>query len=61
MTDIPMDIALGEGIRRLPVYVLLDCSGSMAGALIQAVQRGSSYFSRRCGAIPSPVRPFTSA
>jgi|GEM_PF-6412434 len=44
MTDIPMDIALGEGIRRLPVYVLLDCSGSMAGALIQAVQRGVELF-----------------
>lgn len=45
MTDIPMDIALGEGIRRLPVYLLLDCSGSMAGAPIQAVQRGGRAIS----------------
>jgi len=44
MADIPMDVALGEGIRRLPVYLLLDCSGSMAGAPIEAVRRGVELF-----------------
>jgi len=41
---VQMDIALGEGIRRLPVYLLLDCSGSMQGAPIEAVRRGVELF-----------------
>lgn len=41
---VQMNIALGEGIRRLPVYLLLDCSGSMQGAPIEAVRRGVELF-----------------
>lgn len=44
MTELKMDVALGEGVRRLPVYLLLDCSGSMAGAPIEAVRRGVELF-----------------
>jgi uncharacterized protein with von Willebrand factor type A (vWA) domain len=29
MANIEMNVALGEGVRRLPIYLLLDCSGSM--------------------------------
>jgi uncharacterized protein YegL len=32
------------GLRRLPIYLLLDCSGSMAGSAIAAVQRGVEQF-----------------
>lgn len=39
-----MDVALSEGVRRLPIYLLLDCSGSMAGAPIEAVRRGVELF-----------------
>ncbi|MEQ8223706.1 MAG: VWA domain-containing protein [Candidatus Eremiobacterota bacterium] len=46
MSNIEMDIALGEGIRRLPTYLLLDCSGSMSGAPIEAVKRGVEVFTR---------------
>jgi uncharacterized protein YegL len=43
--EIPeMKVAVGEGIRRLPVYLLLDTSGSMAGAPIEAVRRGLELF-----------------
>lgn len=36
--EIPeMKVAVGEGMRRLPVYLLLDASGSTAGAPIEAV------------------------
>jgi len=43
--EIPeMKVAIGEGIRRLPVYLLLDTSGSMAGAPIEAVRRGVEQF-----------------
>jgi len=39
--EIPeMKVAVGEGMRRLPIYLLLDTSGSMAGAPIEAVRRG---------------------
>ena len=41
-----MDVPVNEGERRLPIYLLLDCSGSMAGAPIQAVQRGVEMFAR---------------
>ena len=39
MPNVEMNVSLGEGVRRLPVYLLLDCSGSMAGAPIEAVRR----------------------
>jgi len=43
--EIPeMKVAVGEGMRRLPVYLLLDTSGSMAGAPIEAVRRGLELF-----------------
>jgi len=31
---------MSENIRRLPIYLLLDCSGSMMGEAIVAVQQG---------------------
>ena len=43
---VKMDVALSEGIRRLPVYLLLDCSGSMEGAPIEAVKRGVETFAQ---------------
>lgn len=33
------NITTGEGMRRLPVYLLLDTSGSMSGAPIESVRR----------------------
>jgi len=43
--EIPeMKVAVGEGIRRLPVYLLLDTSGSMTGAPIEAMRRGVELF-----------------
>lgn len=39
-----MQIAGGEGIRRLPVYLLLDTSGSMTGAPIESVRLGVEQF-----------------
>lgn len=44
MAEIQMDVAVGEGVRRLPIYLLLDCSGSMSGAPIEAVRRGVELF-----------------
>lgn len=52
MAEIQMDVALGEGIRRLPVYLLLDCSGSMAGAPIEAVRRGVELFAQEVQSDP---------
>ncbi len=52
MSDIKMDVALSEGVRRLPVYLLLDCSGSMAGAPIEAVRRGVELFVQEVRADP---------
>ena len=43
---VEMKVTVGEGIRRLPVYLLLDTSGSMAGAPIEAVRRGVEQFKR---------------
>lgn len=43
---VPMNVTVGEGVRRLPVYLLLDCSGSMSGAPIEAVRRGVEQFAR---------------
>lgn len=34
---------LEAGMRRLPVYMLLDCSGSMSGEPIEAVKQGVKY------------------
>lgn len=31
---------MSDYIRRLPVYLLLDCSGSMSGEPIEAVKQG---------------------
>lgn len=45
-TSIAMNVALSEGVRRLPVYLLLDCSASMVGAPIEAVRRGVELFVR---------------
>lgn len=41
-----MIVTQGEGIRRLPAYLLLDTSGSMAGAPIEALRRGVEQFKR---------------
>lgn len=46
MLNVEMDVALGEGLRRLPIYLLLDCSGSMSGAPIEAVRRGVELFAQ---------------
>ena len=35
-----MSEEIGAGTRRLPVYLMLDCSGSMAGEPIEAVRMG---------------------
>ena len=35
-----MDVAETASLRRLPVYLLLDCSGSMAGEPISAMEMG---------------------
>ena len=40
------DVPVNQGGRRLPIYLLLDCSASMAGAPIQAVQMGVETFAR---------------
>lgn len=48
--EIPdMKVAVGEGMRRLPIYLLLDTSGSMAGAPIEAVRRGVELFKQEGG------------
>ncbi len=39
-----MNVAMEEGVRRLPVYLLLDCSGSMYGDPIKAVKKGVNTF-----------------
>jgi len=44
--NVEMKVAAGEGIRRLPVYLLLDTSGSMTGAPIEAVRQGVEQFRR---------------
>jgi uncharacterized protein YegL len=43
---VEMKVAVGEGERRLPVYLLLDTSGSMAGAPIQALRLGVEQFKK---------------
>lgn len=49
---IEMNVAVGEGIRRLPVYLLLDTSGSMAGAPIQALRLGVDQFKKEVDSDP---------
>jgi len=44
MSEMKMDVTVSEGGRRLPVYLLLDNSGSMGGAPIEAVRRGVELF-----------------
>jgi uncharacterized protein YegL len=47
---------MGEGyVRRLPVYLLLDCSSSMVGAPIQAVNEGLGLIYRLLMADPQAV------
>jgi len=41
--DEQMAEELEAGMRRLPVYMLLDCSGSMSGEPIEAVKQGVKY------------------
>ena len=41
-----MDVEVGTVGRRLPVYLLIDCSGSMSGTPIAAVQNGVEQFAR---------------
>lgn len=43
---VEMKVAVGEGERRLPVYLLLDTSGSMGGAPIQALRLGVEQFKK---------------
>ena len=45
-------ITTSEGIRRLPVYLLLDTSGSMAGDPIQDVRLGVETFKKEVGNDP---------
>ncbi len=49
---VEMNVAIGEGTRRLPVYLLLDTSGSMAGAPIQALRLGVDQFKKEAGGDP---------
>jgi len=51
-SDESMNVTLGEGLRRLPIYLLLDCSGSMTGAPIEAVRRGVELFAQEVAADP---------
>jgi len=49
---VEMKVAVGEGERRLPVYLLLDTSGSMAGAPIQALRLGVEQFKKEVKSDP---------
>jgi len=49
---VEMNVAVGEGMRRLPVYLLLDTSGSMAGAPIQALRLGVAQFKKEVDGDP---------
>lgn len=44
--SVEMNVAVGEGTRRLPIYFLLDTSGSMAGTPIQGVRLGVEQFKK---------------
>lgn len=43
---VEMNVTLSEGTRRLPVYLLLDCSSSMTGTPIEAVKAGVDRFAQ---------------
>ncbi len=47
-----MNVSVGEGSRRLPIYLLLDASGSMSGAPIEAVNRGVEIFKQEVQSDP---------
>ncbi len=49
---VEMNVAVGEGMRRLPVYLLLDTSGSMSGAPIQALRLGVEQFKKEVDGDP---------
>ncbi len=49
---VEMKVSVGEGERRLPVYLLLDTSGSMAGAPIQALRLGVEQFKKEVESDP---------
>lgn len=50
--DSKWQITISEGVRRLPIYLLLDTSGSMAGEPIQDVRLGVETFQREMGNDP---------
>jgi len=49
------DFSGGAAARRLPIYLLLDTSGSMAGAPIEAVNRGVELIHRELMNDPSAI------
>jgi len=44
-----------ENVRRLPVYLLLDCSGSMTGEPIEAVRQGIKYLLSELNSDPQAI------
>ena len=44
---VEMNVAVGEGTRRLPIYFLLDTSGSMAGTPNSRCSLGSRSIQER--------------
>jgi uncharacterized protein YegL len=51
-----MNIDFGSNdVRRMPVYLLLDSSGSMAGAPIQAVEQGVQFLRNELLGLPQAV------
>jgi len=52
MSEFSMNISVGEGNRRLPIYLLLDASSSMSGAPIEAVNRGVEIFKQEVESDP---------
>jgi uncharacterized protein YegL len=50
--SVQWNVTTSEGIRRLPVYLLLDTSGSMAGDPIRDVRLGLELFKKEVGNDP---------
>lgn len=51
-----MNIDFGSNdVRRMPVYLLLDSSGSMAGATIQGVEQGVQFLRNELLSLPQAV------